>query len=431
MSQPLWRPSPERIADAVLSRFCRETGQADMAALYRWSIAEPEAFWREALGLRRHRSARGPARLARRPGQDAGREDSSPRPAQLRREPAAPARRQRRPGVLGRGQGRAGASPSPSSTHSCRASPQAHAGGGRRAPATASPATCPTCRRRSSPCWRRRAWARSGRPARPISACRACSTASARSSPRCCSPPTATSTPARPIDMPREAAPNRRSSCRASSAWSCVPYVAARPLRSAGLPRGRAARAISSRHPRARRRASSACRSTIRSTSCTRRAPPGVPEVHRARRRRHAAAAPQGASAAQRHPRRRPAVLLHHLRLDDVELARLGPRLRRDAAALRRLAVRTPTADACGTMPRRERMHHLRHLGQVHRRLRQGGLEPRETHDLSSMLRIVLSTGSPLAPGRLRLRLSPASSTTCCLASISGGTDIISCFVLG
>jgi len=47
MSQPLWRPSPERIADAVLSRFCRETGQADMAALYRWSIAEPEAFWRK------------------------------------------------------------------------------------------------------------------------------------------------------------------------------------------------------------------------------------------------------------------------------------------------------------------------------------------------------------------------------------------------
>jgi acetoacetyl-CoA synthetase len=47
MSQPLWRPSPERIAAAVLTRFCRETGQADMAALYRWSIAEPEAFWRK------------------------------------------------------------------------------------------------------------------------------------------------------------------------------------------------------------------------------------------------------------------------------------------------------------------------------------------------------------------------------------------------
>jgi acetoacetyl-CoA synthetase len=47
MSQPLWRPSPERAADTILSRFCRETGEADMAALYRWSIAEPEAFWRK------------------------------------------------------------------------------------------------------------------------------------------------------------------------------------------------------------------------------------------------------------------------------------------------------------------------------------------------------------------------------------------------
>jgi len=47
MSQPLWRPSPERAAGTILSRFCRETGQADMAALYRWSIAEPEAFWRK------------------------------------------------------------------------------------------------------------------------------------------------------------------------------------------------------------------------------------------------------------------------------------------------------------------------------------------------------------------------------------------------
>ena len=46
MSEPLWRPSPERIAAANLTRFCRQVGQADMASLYRWSIAEPEAFWR-------------------------------------------------------------------------------------------------------------------------------------------------------------------------------------------------------------------------------------------------------------------------------------------------------------------------------------------------------------------------------------------------
>ena len=46
MTEPLWRPSPERIAAANLSRFCRQVGQSDMASLYRWSIAEPEAFWR-------------------------------------------------------------------------------------------------------------------------------------------------------------------------------------------------------------------------------------------------------------------------------------------------------------------------------------------------------------------------------------------------
>ena len=46
MTEPLWRPSAERIAAANLTRFCRRVGQKDMASLYRWSIAEPEVFWR-------------------------------------------------------------------------------------------------------------------------------------------------------------------------------------------------------------------------------------------------------------------------------------------------------------------------------------------------------------------------------------------------
>ncbi len=53
------------------------------------------------------------------------------------------------------------------------------------APATVSPPTCRTSPRRSSRCWRRRASARSGRPARRTSERAACSTASPRSSPRC------------------------------------------------------------------------------------------------------------------------------------------------------------------------------------------------------------------------------------------------------
>jgi acetoacetyl-CoA synthetase len=57
------------------------------------------------------------------------------------------------------------------------------------------------------------------------------------------------------------------------------------------------------------------------------------------------------------------------------------------------------------------------------------GAVPRETHDLSS-LRAILSTGSPLAgPGfdYVYERVKPDVR----LSSISGGTDIISCFALG
>ncbi len=51
----------------------------------------------------------------------------------------------------------------------------------------------------------------------------------------------------------------------------------------------------------------------------------GRAEMHRAWRRRHAPSTPERASPAIRHPRRRPRVLFHHLRLDDVELAGLRP----------------------------------------------------------------------------------------------------------
>ncbi|GLO12248.1 acetoacetyl-CoA synthetase [Pseudomonas putida] len=61
--------------------------------------------------------------------------------------------------------------------------------------------------------------------------------------------------------------------------------------------------------------------------------------------------------------------------------------------------------------------------------LEQAGLEPAASHSLAS-LRLLLSTGSPLSPhsydyvyGKIKADL--------CLASMSGGTDIVSCFVLG
>ena len=65
-------------------------------------------------------------------------------------------------------------------------------------------------------------------------------------------------------------------------------------------------------------------RSTIRSTSCTRRAPPAA-QGHRPRARRHPGRAPQGAGPAQRPGAGRPLLLVLHHRLDDVELPGVGP----------------------------------------------------------------------------------------------------------
>jgi acetoacetyl-CoA synthetase len=99
---PLWQPSPERIAAANITEFARRMGAAtgmslpDYAALWRWSNDEREAFWRalwdyaEVIGTRGARTLVEPTRmpgakwfpdaklnfaenlLARRPADDAG-----------------------------------------------------------------------------------------------------------------------------------------------------------------------------------------------------------------------------------------------------------------------------------------------------------------------------------------------------------------------
>jgi acetoacetyl-CoA synthetase len=61
--------------------------------------------------------------------------------------------------------------------------------------------------------------------------------------------------------------------------------------------------------------------------------------------------------------------------------------------------------------------------------LKKAGGRPRETHDLTA-LRTIASTGSPLAPESFRW-VYEAVKDDVHLASISGGTDIVSCFVLG
>jgi len=59
----------------------------------------------------------------------------------------------------------------------------------------------------------------------------------------------------------------------------------------------------------------------------------------------------------------------------------------------------------------------------------KAGLDPGRTHDLSS-LKTILSTGSPLAPESFDFVYAKIKRDVC-LSSISGGTDIISCFVAG
>ncbi len=57
------------------------------------------------------------------------------------------------------------------------------------------------------------------------------------------------------------------------------------------------------------------------------------------------------------------------------------------------------------------------------------GLKPQQSHQLSA-LKTILSTGSPLSHESFRYVYREVK-TDVCLSSISGGTDIVSCFVLG
>lgn len=61
--------------------------------------------------------------------------------------------------------------------------------------------------------------------------------------------------------------------------------------------------------------------------------------------------------------------------------------------------------------------------------IHKAGLKPIETHDLST-LQMMTSTGSPLAPESFSF-VYDGIKRDIHLASISGGTDIVSCFVLG
>ena len=61
--------------------------------------------------------------------------------------------------------------------------------------------------------------------------------------------------------------------------------------------------------------------------------------------------------------------------------------------------------------------------------LHKAGIKPQKMHQLDA-LRMIASTGSPLLPESFDYVYSSIKKDVC-LASISGGSDIISCFVLG
>jgi len=76
-----------------------------------------------------------------------------------------------------------------------------------------------------------------------------------------------------------------------------------------------------------------------------------------------------------------------------------------------------------------ERMTHFGTSAKYIDALQKAESHPKEIYNLSK-LRMILSTGSPLAPESFDYVYEHIASDIC-LSSISGGTDIISCFLLG
>jgi acetoacetyl-CoA synthetase len=88
-----------------------------------------------------------------------------------------------------------------------------------------------------------------------------------------------------------------------------------------------------------------------------------------------------------------------------------------------------PRADALWTMAERERVTVFGTSAKYLALMEKENVRPAHTHDLSR-LRAILSTGSPLAPPSFDYVYEHVKGDVC-LSSISGGTDIISCFALG
>ena len=102
-------------------------------------------------------------------------------------------------------------------------------------------------------------------------------------------------------------------------------------------------------------------------------------QVHRPRHRRHPAPAPEGAPAALRPQAGRHArLLLHHVRLDDVELAGVGAGVGGHPGAVRRLALPSRRRGAVRSPPTEARINVFGTSAKFIDACDKAGLEPRQ-----------------------------------------------------
>ena len=88
-----------------------------------------------------------------------------------------------------------------------------------------------------------------------------------------------------------------------------------------------------------------------------------------------------------------------------------------------------PQLDQLFDLAARTKVTHFGSSARYYAHLEKSGVRPREQHDLSAV-RMILSTGSPLLPDGFDYIYRDVKADIG-LASISGGTEIISCFALG
>ena len=133
--------------------------------------------------------------------------------------------------------------------------------------------------------------------------------------------------------------------------------------------------------------------------------------------------APHGSRARRRD------LLLHDLRLDDVELARELAVHGRHAGAVRRQPRRAGRRRCCGRWRQDLGITVFGTSAKFIGMCEKAGVQPGSEYDLTP-LRAVLSTGSPLSIEGFEWVYREVKPDLQ-LASISGGTDIVSCFMLG